>query len=178
METFTINVEDTTPQNETDSIPEQPIKRRRGRPPKSVSGMTVTNGEQKPPSARGRRSSKLTGHDVEALIGQGFSLVAILTKRPYWAVTKEEISPWSSEAAEILNGIPSKYLKMFADSSAYFTVGFGLFSILKPRLGMDAAIAQKIRQQKQKPANQPDISRKESISTETVQESCDYDEVA
>lgn len=149
METITVNTEQTVPE---DQPIEQPVKRRRGRPPKVVSDATATVGDSsEPKTRRGRRSNKLTASDVEMIVGHAFDLYVLISGRPYWHVEKAEIEPWSDQAAKLLNNIPAKYITAVSDSAGYFVVGVGLYRVVAPRIAMDAKVNQEIRNQRTRP---------------------------
>ena len=113
----------------------EPTKRRRGRPPKTVVVGIEGNEEAKPT----RRPRKLTSDDVEQMVVAGFDLVAMV-RGPHWKVGTEEVSPWSKNAADLLNAIPSKYGKAFIQLNGYAMVAVGLYAIVVPRVSIDRTI--------------------------------------
>lgn len=146
-------------------IPEEPPKRRRGRPPKSVSATVNVGGDDEPQQRRTRRSSKVTADHVVSMTCQAFGLVALLTKRGHWVVQPDEVKPWAGEAASILNSIPLRYVKAFANTSGYLIVGIGLYGVVAPRIAMD----QMLREQSK------DVDHQQNATSgETVESSAEY----
>lgn len=144
------------PTFEEPQIADIPLKRRRGRPPKSVTDATFSSDglptEEK--KTRTRRSTKLTGKDVELIVTQMFDLVAMFTNKPYWRVAPEEVTPWADSAAKLANSIPAKYINGFAQSSAYIAVGIGMYGIVNRRLQYEAQLKAEAKQRRVQPVQQ------------------------
>ena len=86
------------------------------------------------------RAAKLTGGDVSAAIQLATGIYAQLTDQAYWVIPETESKQWSGELAELLNRIPSKYVRAATDLSGYAIVATGIYSSVKPRLDMSADI--------------------------------------
>lgn len=90
----------------------------------------------------GRRpTGKLTGDDVTQGVTLAFAGVAMLTRQAHWAIDPREVKPWASEAAELLNRIPAKYVRAVTDMSGYLIVGTGVYGCVAPRLAESQRIA-------------------------------------
>lgn len=150
----------------------QPAEKKRPGRPKKTAVETADvfvpldeseTGEEKP--KRSTRPKKITGKDVETVISHGFTLVAILTGQGHWIVPADEIKPWSADAADILNRIPSKYIKGAAMASGYVSVGFGLYSVVAPRMAETQRIANERREKEDiaKSAAKTEAAMKENL---------------
>jgi hypothetical protein len=141
----------TTPDVEptAEPIAEKPKRNRGGRPRKGADvssepmDLFVESTDEKPAAgrSRARRSAKVTGDDVCAMVGLSSSLVAMVTQQGHWYIPEKEVKPWATEAAELLNRIPSKYAKAVTDFSGYIVVGVGIYGCCKPRYDESIRIA-------------------------------------
>lgn len=94
-----------------------------------------------PKRGRGRpRAAKITGDDVAGAVSLFGSLAAMFTKQAHWIIPPEEVKPWSGEAAELLNRIPSKYVAAAAGFSGYLTVAAGIYGTIQPRIALSDQI--------------------------------------
>lgn len=120
----------------------EPPKRRRGRPPKSVT--VGIDGETPDADAKPtRRPRKLTADDVTQMVCGGFDLLAMV-RGPHWKVAPVEVEPWARNAADLLNAIPSRYGKAFIAANGYAMVAVGLYAIVAPRIVMDRTIREAV----------------------------------
>ena len=56
---------------------------------------------------------------------------------PHWKVDASEVEAWSTEAAELLNKIPSETYERFMNASTIGTVAIGIGGIVVPRAMVD-----------------------------------------
>lgn len=118
----------------TELMAEEP-KRRRGRPPKTVTA-TVDGVPVEGETKTTRRPRKLTADDVTQMMIGSFDLVAMV-RGPHWKVAETEVEGWSKNAADLLNRIPSRYAKGVIMANGYAMVAVGLYSVVAPRLVLD-----------------------------------------
>jgi hypothetical protein len=131
-------------QGVTESPPKRTRKPRQPRQPKAVDFDAIAAQVETPaepePKKRTRRAAKIKGSDVEQLINHGSKLVVMFTGLPFWEIPEKEVSPWSNEAADLLNRIPGQYITAAASFSGFLTVGIGVYATLKPRIDATAEI--------------------------------------
>lgn len=119
-------------------LEKEPRRRRRGR---KAAEETIAVEEPKPkPKRQSRRAAKLTGEDVAKGLSLLSQVAVFSTGHPHWYIPPQEIEPWAGEAANLLNRIPAKWIKPFADSASIFTVTLGLYSCLAPRIAQERAL--------------------------------------
>jgi len=126
--------------------------------------------EPKRTTRRGRKSTKITGHQVELLTVQAFTLIAIVRQNDVWFVRDpaSEIGPWSEQAAELLNEIPKEYIDAFSRGSAGIAVAFGLGSMVFTRVMEERAQQMALRMEAAR-QRAPEMQRQEQ-STEPARE--------
>lgn len=134
---------------------DKPKRARKPRQPRAVSFDAIAAEVETPAEApaskpRARRSAKVKAGDVEAMVNHGSKLVVMFTGLPFWEITESEVKPWSAEAADLFNRIPGHYVAAAASFSGFLTVGIGIYSTMKPRIDMTAAVnAERRRQQRE-----------------------------
>lgn len=136
--------ETNIPEEETPVLIEEKPKRRRGRKP--VMQEEVSIEEPKPKRQASRRSTKLTGNDVAKGLSLLSQIAVFSTGHPHWYIPPQEVEPWAGEAANLLNRIPAKWIKPFADSASIFTVVLGVYSTLAPRIAQERALQQQAKE--------------------------------
>lgn len=93
----------------------------------------------KPAATRShKRQAKLTGSDIAGAVELASGLYAMFTKQAHWAIPAAEVKPWGDDAAQLLNRIPSKYVRAATDLSGYATVAIGIYGAVKPRVDYSA----------------------------------------
>lgn len=103
----------------------------------------VKSTETKPKRTHAKKAKgALQPEDVERLLIQTFSWVALLKQAPYWNIDdpQHEIRPWSPQAAELLNRVLADRAQQFKDSSDIMSVGIGMFMLVNMRVQADIAI--------------------------------------
>lgn len=95
---------------------------------------------EKPKRVRASRSSRLTAADVCGAVNLASSLAAMFTQQAHWVIPETEVKPWAADAAELLNRIPSRYVRAASDMSGFITVGVGVYGCMKPRIDESARI--------------------------------------
>ena len=135
-----------TPAAESTAEPEKPKRTRKSRAKGAadagLDAYEAAIGETIPApktgSTRSRRSAKLTGSDVSAAIVLGTGIYAQLTQQGHWVIPEDESKKWAGELADLLNRIPSKYVRAATDMSGFLIVGTGIYASVKPRLDYSA----------------------------------------
>lgn len=156
MDTENIIETESPPELNTDAILNlDDAPKRRGRPkgsrntPKDGDEFTINlddpDGVKKP--RRGRRSTKLSGQDVSDLIEMTSQIAVLMTDYPHWHIPAEETKPFAGNIAELMNRIPSKYVRAMTDMNGYVMIAVGMYGVLNPRIEMQRRIvAQKKRE--------------------------------
>lgn len=144
---------DDTPAIENDSDPitltieggeTQPAapKARRGRKPRAQQAATpefqpvdvILSEPEAKAKPTTRRTKKLKGEHVTAGVCQVGALVSIYTGHKHWQINPAEVTPWANDAAALLDRIPTRYVDSVLSLSGFVTVGFGIYSVLAPRI--------------------------------------------
>lgn len=120
-------------------------KRKRGRPRKNVvSGEdTGASVESTPkPKPRVRRTTKLKGADVAAGVEMISTVVAGMGGEAYahWPISQEEFAPVADGWADLLNRIPSQYVRGAFDLAGYGSLAVMTYFIIGPRIAATQAI--------------------------------------
>lgn len=146
---------------EREEIATSKPRRKPGRPRKTESADVTFDGtstESKP--RRGRRSSKLTGENVADMISLSSDMVAMGTGHIHWHIERSECAGFAPQMADLLNRIPAKYVKAFVDMNGYVIIGYGLYSVLSPRIAEEQRLrhierAERLRSQEGVPVYGP-----------------------
>lgn len=130
-------------------------KRRRGRPRKNPTEEPASD-VPKTPKPRVSRSKKLTGADVADGVEMLTTVIVMAGGEEYahWHIPASEFRPVADGWADLMNRIPTRYVKGAFDAAGYLSLAIGTYSIVSPRIALSRAIKLAKRRERQEQEEQ------------------------